>query len=319
MQILLANPRGLCAGVNRAITIVNRALFLYGSPIYVHHEVVHNRYVVKDFCERGVIFIEKISEVPDGTVLIFSAHGVSQEIRKKAKSRNLKMLFDATCPLVTKVHMEVIRASKKGQEVILIGHAGHPEVQGTMGQYNNPFGGIYLIESKEDIPKLNLKDKNNLCFVTQTTLSVEDTSYIIDELKNYFPNIISPRKNDICYATTNRQEAVRELSYQVDIVLVVGSKNSSNSNRLTELVKKIGKKSFLIDSVDEIQKNWFNNVSVIGITAGASAPDILVNEVIEYLKTLGVCKIKELYGHKENMFFQIPQELRININEKYKL
>ncbi|WMY96077.1 MAG: 4-hydroxy-3-methylbut-2-enyl diphosphate reductase [Arsenophonus sp.] len=318
MQVLLANPRGLCAGVNRAISIVNRALFLYGSPIYVHHEVVHNRYVVKDFCERGVMFIEKISEVPDGAILIFSAHGVSQEIRKKAKSRNLKMLFDATCPLVTKVHMEVIRASQKGQEVILIGHLGHPEVKGTMGQYNNPLGGIYLIESKEDIPKLNLKNKNNLCFVTQTTLSVEDTSYIIDELKNHFPNIISPRKNDICYATTNRQEAVRELSDQVDIVLVVGSKNSSNSNRLNELVKRIGKKSFLIDSVDEIKKKWFNSVNVIGITAGASAPDILVNKVIEYFKTLGVYKIKELYGRKENMFFQVPKELRINIKEKYK-
>ncbi|WMY96706.1 MAG: 4-hydroxy-3-methylbut-2-enyl diphosphate reductase [Arsenophonus sp.] len=315
MKILLANPRGLCAGVNRAITIVNRALFLYGSPIYVHHEVVHNRYVVEDFCKRGVKFIEKISEVPYGAILIFSAHGVSQEIRKEAKSRNLKMLFDATCPLVTKVHMEVIRASKKGQEVILIGHLGHPEVKGTMGQYSNPFGGIYLIESKEDIPKLNLKNKNNLCFVTQTTLSVEDTSCIIEELKNRFPNIISSHKNDICYATTNRQEAVRKLSYQVDIVLVIGSKNSSNSNRLNELVKRIGKRSFLIDSVNEIKKHWFNNVSVIGITAGASAPDILVNNVIKYLKTLGVYQIKELYGHKEKKFFQIPKELRIKINE----
>ncbi|WP_348666427.1 4-hydroxy-3-methylbut-2-enyl diphosphate reductase [Arsenophonus symbiont of Ornithomya chloropus] len=316
MQILLANPRGLCAGVNRAITILNRVLFLYGSPIYVHHEIVHNRYLVNDFCQRGVMFIEKISEVPDDAILIFSAHGVSQAIRQEAKLRRLKMLFDATCPLVTKVHMEVIRASQKGQEVILIGHLGHPEVKGTMGQYDNMFGGIYLVESKEDIQKLNVKDKNNLCFVTQTTLSVEDTSDIIDELKKYFPNIISPRKNDICYATTNRQEAVRKLSYQVDVVLVIGSKNSSNSNRLSELVKKIGKESFLIDSVDEIQKNWFNKVSVIGITAGASAPDILVNEVIEYLKTLGVNKILELYGHQENIVFQVPKELRIEIKEK---
>ncbi|WMY94929.1 MAG: 4-hydroxy-3-methylbut-2-enyl diphosphate reductase [Arsenophonus sp.] len=316
MQILLANPRGLCAGVNRAITILNRALFLYGSPIYVHHELVHNRYVVKDFCQRGVIFIEKISEVPDNAILIFSAHGVSKVIRQEARSRRLKMLFDATCPLVTKVHMEVIRASKKAQEVILIGHLDHPEVKGTMGQYDNPFGGIYLVQSKEDIQKLNVKNKKNLCFVTQTTLSVEDTADIINELKKYFPNIIGPRKNDICYATTNRQEAARKLSYQADIVLVVGSKNSSNSNRLSELVKKIGKESFLIDSVDEIQKYWFNDVNIIGITAGASAPDILVNEVIKYLKTLGIKNIMELDGHKENIFFQVPKELLIEINNK---
>lgn len=227
MQILLANPRGFCAGVDRAISIVERALELYGAPIYVRHEVVHNRYVVDSLRERGAVFIEEIAEVPDGSILIFSAHGVSQAVRAEAKARDLTMLFDATCPLVTKVHMEVARASRRGTEAILIGHAGHPEVEGTMGQYSNPQGGMYLVESPEDVWKLRVKDEDNLCFMTQTTLSVDDTSDVIDALRQRFPNIIGPRKDDICYATTNRQEAVRNLAGDADVVLVVGSKNSS--------------------------------------------------------------------------------------------
>ncbi|SUC21112.1 4-hydroxy-3-methylbut-2-enyl diphosphate reductase [Proteus mirabilis] len=241
MQILLANPRGFCAGVDRAISIVERALEIYGAPIYVRHEVVHNRYVVNDLRERGAIFIEEISEVPDNAILIFSAHGVSQAIRQEARSRNLTMLFDATCPLVTKVHMEVARASRKGKEAILIGHAGHPEVEGTMGQYSNPEGGMYLVESPDDVWKLKVKDEDNLCFMTQTTLSVDDTSEVIDALNKRFPKIIGPRKDDICYATTNRQEAARELAERADVVFVVGSKNSSNSNRLAELAQRAGK------------------------------------------------------------------------------
>ncbi|STZ10805.1 4-hydroxy-3-methylbut-2-enyl diphosphate reductase [Morganella morganii] len=290
MRILLANPRGFCAGVDRAISIVERALELYGAPIYVRHEVVHNRYVVNDLRERGAIFIEEIAEVPDNAILIFSAHGVSQAIRQEARSRNLTMLFDATCPLVTKVHMEVARASRKGKEAILIGHAGHPEVEGTMGQYNNPEGGMYLVESPEDVWKLNVKDEENLSFMTQTTLSVDDTSEVIDALNARFPKIIGPRKDDICYATTNRQEAVRDLAGQADLVLVVGSKNSSNSNRLAELAQRVGKPSYLIDSADDINPDWLRDVDTIGLTAGASAPDVLVQQVISRLQELGRMK-----------------------------
>lgn len=256
MQILLANPRGFCAGVDRAISIVERALEIYGAPIYVRHEVVHNRYVVNSLRERGAVFIEEISEVPDNTILIFSAHGVSQAVRAEAKARNLTMLYDATCPLVTKVHMEVARASRKGTEAILIGHAGHPEVEGTMGQYNNPEGGMYLVESPEDVWKLQVKNENNLCFMTQTTLSVDDTSDIIDALRERFPKIVGPRKDDICYATTNRQEAVRNLASEAEVVLVVGSKNSSNSNRLAELAQRAGIPAFLIDSAEDIREEW---------------------------------------------------------------
>ena len=241
MQILLANPRGFCAGVDRAISIVERALEMYGAPIYVRHEVVHNRYVVSSLRERGAIFIEEISEVPDDAILIFSAHGVSQAVRAEAKARNLTMLFDATCPLVTKVHMEVARASRKGVEAILIGHAGHPEVEGTMGQYNNPNGGMYLVESPEDVFKLNVKDEGNLCFMTQTTLSVDDTSDVIDALRQRLPAITGPRKDDICYATTNRQEVVCVLACVAEVVLVAGSKNSSNPNRLAVLAQRAGK------------------------------------------------------------------------------
>ena len=315
MRILLANPRGFCAGVDRAISIVERALELYGAPIYVRHEVVHNRYVVNDLRERGAIFIEEIAEVPDNAILIFSAHGVSQAIRQEARSRNLTMLFDATCPLVTKVHMEVARASRKGKEAILIGHAGHPEVEGTMGQYNNPEGGMYLVESPEDVWKLNVKDEENLCFMTQTTLSVDDTSEVIDALNARFPKIIGPRKDDICYATTNRQEAVRDLAGQADLVLVVGSKNSSNSNRLAELAQRVGKPSYLIDSADDINPDWLRDVDTIGLTAGASAPDVLVQQVISRLQELGADEISQLEGREENIIFEVPKELRVDIKE----
>ncbi|NIH17286.1 4-hydroxy-3-methylbut-2-enyl diphosphate reductase [Morganella morganii] len=315
MRILLANPRGFCAGVDRAISIVERALELYGAPIYVRHEVVHNRYVVNDLRERGAIFIEEISEVPDNAILIFSAHGVSQAIRQEARSRNLTMLFDATCPLVTKVHMEVARASRKGKEAILIGHAGHPEVEGTMGQYNNPEGGMYLVESPEDVWKLAVKDEENLSFMTQTTLSVDDTSEVIDALNARFPKIIGPRKDDICYATTNRQEAVRDLAGQADLVLVVGSKNSSNSNRLAELAQRVGKPSYLIDSADDINPVWLRDVDTIGLTAGASAPDVLVQQVISRLQELGADEISQLEGREENIIFEVPKELRVDIKE----
>lgn len=312
MQILLANPRGFCAGVDRAISIVDRALEIYGAPIYVRHEVVHNRYVVNDLRERGAIFIEEIAEVPDNAILIFSAHGVSQAIRQEARSRNLTMLYDATCPLVTKVHMEVARASRKGKEAILIGHAGHPEVEGTMGQYNNPEGGMYLVESPDDVWKLEVKDENNLCFMTQTTLSVDDTSEVIDALNSRFPKIVGPRKDDICYATTNRQEAARELAERADVVFVVGSKNSSNSNRLAELAQRAGKPSYLIDSYEDIDESWVANANIVGVTAGASAPDILVQQVLERLKKFGADEVIELSGREENIVFEVPKELRLD-------
>lgn len=276
---------------------------------------MHNRYVVNDLRERGAIFIEEISEVPDNAILIFSAHGVSQAIRQEARSRNLTMLFDATCPLVTKVHMEVARASRKGKEAILIGHAGHPEVEGTMGQYNNPEGGMYLVESPEDVWKLKVKDEENLSFMTQTTLSVDDTSEVIDALNARFPKIIGPRKDDICYATTNRQEAVRDLAGQADLVLVVGSKNSSNSNRLAELAQRVGKPSYLIDSADDINPVWLRDVDTIGLTAGASAPDVLVQQVISRLQELGADEISQLEGREENIIFEVPKELRMDIKE----
>ena len=312
MQIILANPRGFCAGVDRAITIVERAIELFGAPVYVRHEVVHNRYVVNRLKQLGAIFIEDISEVPDNTILIFSAHGVSKAVREEAKQRKLR-IFDATCPLVTKVHMEVARSSYRGEEVILIGHAGHIEVDGTMGQYNNPQGGIYLIESTEDVNKLKIKDENHLCFTTQTTLSVDDTAEIIAALKQRFPNIRSPRKNDICYATTNRQQAVKQLSSRADIVLVVGSKNSSNSNRLAELARRSSKNAYLIDYASDIQQEWLVNARKIGVTAGASAPDILVQQVIEHLKSLGCTSLIETDGILENITFEIPKELRIEV------
>ncbi|WP_395479662.1 4-hydroxy-3-methylbut-2-enyl diphosphate reductase [Candidatus Curculioniphilus buchneri] len=316
MRILLANPRGFCAGVDRAISIVEGVLATYGAPIYVRHEVVHNHYVVDNLRKSGVMFIEHINEVPNGSVLIFSAHGVSKLVRAEAQKRDL-ILFDATCPLVTKVHREVSRASRQGIETILIGHRGHPEVDGTIGQYNNPYGGIYLVESLNDVWQLKVKNIDTVCFVTQTTLSIDDTSNIISALHERFPKIVGPRKNDICYATTNRQEAVRNLSANADIILVVGSKNSSNSNRLAELAQRLGKPSHLIDSAIDIQETWFHEIHTIGITAGASAPDILVCQVIEQLRLLGANSVDELVGRKENIVFDLPKELRIKVRIQY--
>ncbi|KAE9533950.1 4-hydroxy-3-methylbut-2-enyl diphosphate reductase [Ursidibacter arcticus] len=310
MNIILANPRGFCAGVDRAISIVELALEIHGAPIYVRHEVVHNRFVVDGLKAKGAIFVEELDEVPDGAIVIFSAHGVSQAVRHEAKRRELKV-FDATCPLVTKVHMQVARASKKGTQAILIGHEGHPEVVGTMGQYDNPEGGIFLVEDVEDIAKLGLKDDQNLTFMTQTTLSIDDTSDVIEALKQKYPAIQGPRKNDICYATTNRQQAVRELAKLAQLVLVVGSKNSSNSNRLAELASRIGTPSRLIDGPQDIDPTWLDGVNTIGITAGASAPEVLVQSVVEHLKTLGVTEVSELEGCEENTVFEVPRELRI--------
>ncbi|MDO9733071.1 4-hydroxy-3-methylbut-2-enyl diphosphate reductase [Glaesserella parasuis] len=310
MNIILANPRGFCAGVDRAISIVELALEIHGAPIYVRHEVVHNRFVVDGLKAKGAIFVEELDEVPDGAIVIFSAHGVSQAVRHEAKRRELKV-FDATCPLVTKVHMQVARASKKGTKAILIGHEGHPEVVGTMGQYDNEKGGIFLVEDVEDIAKLGLKEDEDLTFMTQTTLSIDDTIDVIEALKQKYPAIQGPRKNDICYATTNRQQAVRELAKLAQLVLVVGSKNSSNSNRLAELASRMGTPSQLIDGPQDIDPNWLQGVTTIGITAGASAPEILVQSVVEHLKTLGVTKVEELEGCEENTIFEVPRELRI--------
>ncbi|WP_100643298.1 4-hydroxy-3-methylbut-2-enyl diphosphate reductase [Alteromonas facilis] len=310
MQIHLANPRGFCAGVDRAITIVERALELFQPPIYVRHEVVHNRFVVDGLKARGAIFVDEVAEVPDDSIVIFSAHGVSQKVRQEADERGLKV-FDATCPLVTKVHMEVTRASKRGTECILIGHAGHPEVEGTMGQYHNPQGGIYLVESIEDVAKLTVKDTANLYYCSQTTLSVDDTAEVIDALRERFPMIEGPRKDDICYATQNRQDAVRELAAECDVVLVVGAQNSSNSNRLRELAEKIGSKAYLIDGASCIKVDWLDGVEHIGVTAGASAPEVLVQDVIERLKTLGATSATERQGREENVEFAVPKELRV--------
>ena len=297
MKIILANPRGFCAGVDRAISIVELALEIHGAPIYVRHEVVHNRFVVNGLRDRGAIFVEELSEVPDGAIVIFSTHGVSQAVRQEAKDR--------------KVHMQVARASRKGTKAILIGHKGHPEVEGTMGQYSNEDGGIFLIEKVEDIARLPMQDNDDLTFMTQTTLSLDDTAETIAALKEKYPAIQGPHKNDICYATTNRQEAVRELAKLSDLVLVVGSKNSSNSNRLAELASRMGIKSQLLDDPSDIQDDWFNDVKTIGITAGASAPEELVQSIISRLKEFGADTIEELQGLEENMFFEVPKELRI--------
>ncbi|VFP83232.1 4-hydroxy-3-methylbut-2-enyl diphosphate reductase [Candidatus Erwinia haradaeae] len=310
MQIVLANPRGFCAGVHRAINIVERILEIYGAPIFVRHEIVHNNYVVQKLQERGVIFIEEIDQVPERSILVFSAHGVSQVVRKQAMQRNLLMIFDATCPLVTKIHMEVARASRQGIETILIGHSGHPEVEGTMGQYNNEHGGMYLVSTSDDISSLYIKNQNNIRFVTQTTLSVSDSIHVIHALHSRFPQIIGSRKNDICYATTNRQKAVNALTQHADLILVVGSKNSSNSNRLAELAQRLGRRTFLIDSAEDIQEEWLKNIHCVGVTAGASAPNILVQQVTKRLIQLGGICTTELLGHQENMIFDIPKELR---------
>lgn len=310
MQIQLANPRGFCAGVDRAITIVERALEMFSPPIYVRHEVVHNKFVVNGLKERGAVFVEELHQVPDDNIVIFSAHGVSQAVRKEAERRGLKV-FDATCPLVTKVHMEVTRASKRGTECILIGHAGHPEVEGTMGQYDNPEGGIYLVESTADVDTLDVKDEANLYYCSQTTLSVDDTSDIIDALRKRFPAIEGPRKDDICYATQNRQDSVRELATDCDLILVVGAKNSSNSNRLRELSEKVGTKAYLIDDAESIEAQWVSEAKSVGVTAGASAPEVLVQGVVNRLKQLGAGKVVEVQGREENIEFAVPKELRV--------
>lgn len=309
MEIILANPRGFCAGVDRAISIVNSALDLFDSRIYVRHEVVHNKFVVDGLKERGAIFVDELDEIPDDSIVIFSAHGVSKTVRNEAKNRGLK-IFDATCPLVTKVHMEVSRASRKNVECILIGHVGHPEVEGTMGQYESNEGGIYLVESTDDVAKLTVKNPDKLYFCSQTTLSVDDTSDVIDALKSKFSKIEGPRKDDICYATQNRQDAVRSISSEVDLLLVVGAKNSSNSNRLREVAEKLGTTAYLIDTADNIDTNWLTSVKKIGVTAGASAPAILVDQVIERLKTLGGHDVTEFPGRKEDIVFAVPIELR---------
>ncbi|MEI5639135.1 MULTISPECIES: 4-hydroxy-3-methylbut-2-enyl diphosphate reductase [unclassified Pseudoalteromonas] len=309
MEILLANPRGFCAGVDRAISIVERALDIFTAPIYVRHEVVHNKYVVDGLKSRGAVFVEELDEVPDDSIVIFSAHGVSQQVRNEAKRRELKV-FDATCPLVTKVHMEVTRASRKGIECVLIGHNGHPEVEGTMGQYDNAEGGIYLVEQPEDVAKLQVKNPDNLFYCSQTTLSVDDTADVIDALRAKFPNISGPRKDDICYATQNRQDAVRDLADKVDLLLVVGAKNSSNSNRLRELAVKMGTQAHLIDDASSIDQSWFDKVAKVGVTAGASAPEVLVQQVISRLKDLGGQEVVENPGQEENVVFAVPVELR---------
>ena len=314
MDIVLANPRGFCAGVDRAIEIVKRALETLGAPIYVRHEVVHNRFVVEDLKQRGAVFVEELDEVPDGATVIFSAHGVSQAVRAEAARRALKV-FDATCPLVTKVHLEVARHCRAGRDVVLIGHAGHPEVEGTMGQWEAEAGSgrIYLVEDLEDVAHLEVGQSGNLAYTTQTTLSVDDTRNIIDALRARFPEMLGPRNDDICYATQNRQDAVRELARECDLVLVVGSPNSSNSNRLRELAERDGVEAYLIDGAAEIDPAWVLGRRHIGVTAGASAPDILVHGVLERLRELGARGVRELDGKPEDMVFALPKELRVQL------
>lgn len=311
MDVVLANPRGFCAGVDRAIDIVNRALEVFGQPIYVRHEVVHNRFVVEDLRSRGAIFVDELDEVPDDAIVIFSAHGVSKAVQDEAAQRSLKV-FDATCPLVTKVHVEVSAFSASGRECILIGHEGHPEVEGTMGQYDTRHGGrIYLVEDEAQVALLEVRDPDNLAYVTQTTLSVDDTAKVIDALRNRFPNIAGPRKDDICYATQNRQDAVKVLADQADVVLVVGSPNSSNSNRLRELAERCGSKAYLIDDASMLESAWLTDAKTVGVTAGASAPESLVEEVISALQASGADTVVSIDGRPENITFSLPKELRI--------
>lgn len=315
MEIVLANPRGFCAGVDRAIAIVNRALECFEHPIYVRHEVVHNKFVVDDLRQRGAIFVDELDEVPDDNIVIFSAHGVSKAVQEEAQRRGLKV-FDATCPLVTKVHIEVTKYARNGYEAILIGHHGHPEVEGTMGQYDTQFGGkIYLVEDEQDVADLIVNDPAHLAFVTQTTLSIDDTAKVIEALRNKFPKIEGPRKDDICYATQNRQDAVRNLAEQADVVLVVGSPNSSNSNRLRELAQRMQKPAYLVDNANELEKLWFDGIQKVGVTAGASAPEILIKQVLQRLQEWGATAPQELSGQEENVTFSLPKELRINITQ----
>lgn len=315
MNLLLANPRGFCAGVDRAIEIVERALELFGAPIYVRHEVVHNRFVVDRLTSLGAVFVDELDDVPDGGTVVFSAHGVSQQVRAAGDSRDLKV-FDATCPLVTKVHMEVIRHCKSGRDVVLIGHAGHPEVEGTMGQWlNKPPSGneIFLVESLDDVSALEVGFPGNIAYVTQTTLSVDDTRAIVESLQSRFPDILGPKHDDICYATQNRQDAVRTVAKQVDLLLVVGSVNSSNSNRLRELAEKQGVPSYLIDGAADIREEWLSEVKTIGVTAGASAPESIVQGVIDCLRKAGAAEVTEVEGIPEHMEFALPRELRLAI------
>ncbi|MEE4249300.1 MAG: 4-hydroxy-3-methylbut-2-enyl diphosphate reductase [Alcanivoracaceae bacterium] len=315
MEIRLANPRGFCAGVDRAIEIVNRALIAYGPPVYVRHEVVHNKFVVDDLKQRGAVFVDELDEVPDDAIVIFSAHGVARAVQDEAGRRELQV-FDATCPLVTKVHMEVVRYAREGREAILIGHQGHPEVEGTMGQYDRGFGGeMYLVEDEDDVASLQVRNPEKLAFVTQTTLSVDDTARIIDALRHKFPAILGPKREDICYATTNRQDAVRQLALECDRVLVVGSPNSSNSNRLAELAQRCGTPALLIDGPDEIDPAWLADCRRIGVTAGASAPEELVRQVVARLRELGGREPAELAGREENIRFSLPRGLRDVISD----
>jgi 4-hydroxy-3-methylbut-2-en-1-yl diphosphate reductase len=310
MKILLANPRGFCAGVDRAIDIVERALTLFGAPIYVRHEVVHNRYVVERLRNLGAVFVDELHEVPDGATVIFSAHGVSKAVQAEAERRGLEV-FDATCPLVTKVHMEVSRYGREGREVILIGHAGHPEVEGTMGQYDRSKGGeIYLVEGPDDVAALDVKNPARLAFVTQTTLSVDDTARVIDALKQRFPSLTSPRKEDICYATQNRQDAVKALVASCDAIVVVGSQTSSNSSRLKEIALKASIPGYMVDGADDLRREWFDGCAAVGVTAGASAPEVLVQQVVARLKEWGGEVPEEIKGREEHVVFSLPKVLR---------
>ena len=305
MEVLLANPRGFCAGVERAIDIVDRALTLHGAPIYVRHEVVHNKFVVDDLRKKGAVFVEDLVDVPSGATVIFSAHGVSQEVRREAESRGLKV-FDATCPLVTKVHVEVAKMRAQGREIVMIGHRGHPEVEGTMGQAK---GGMYLVESPQDVAALEVSDSARLAYVTQTTLSVDDAASIIDALKRRFPQIIGPKKDDICYATQNRQDAVKFMAPQCEVVVIVGSPNSSNSNRLREVAQHMGVPAYMVDRAEQLEAAWFENKTRIGISAGASAPEVLVQEVISTLRSFGAVSVRQLKGIEENVTFPLPKGL----------
>ena len=305
MQVLLANPRGFCAGVDRAIEIVERALAIHGKPIYVRHEVVHNKFVVADLKAKGAVFVEALDEVPEGSTVIFSAHGVSQTVRREAQARNLRV-FDATCPLVTKVHVEVAKMRAHGREIVMIGHHGHPEVEGTMGQ---SAGGMYLVENPDDVARLEVRDAGNLAFVTQTTLSVDDAKLTIEALRRRVPGIMGPKKDDICYATQNRQDAVKALAQQCDVVIVVGSPNSSNSNRLREVAQHQGTAAYMVDNAGELQAEWLAGRSCVGVTAGASAPEVLVQQVVAKLRTLGAQRVTALAGIEEGVEFPLPKAL----------
>ncbi|WP_296245807.1 MULTISPECIES: 4-hydroxy-3-methylbut-2-enyl diphosphate reductase [unclassified Psychrobacter] len=315
MQIYLANPRGFCAGVDRAIAIVNEALTRFEPPIYVRHEVVHNKFVVSDLANRGAVFVEELHEVPDGSIVIFSAHGVSKAVEDEAERRDLTV-FDATCPLVTKVHIEVARFAQDGMDAVLIGHAGHPEVEGTMGRFNRRHGGqIHLVENESDVEALSVQNAEHLAFVTQTTLSMDDTARVIDALREKFPSIQGPRKDDICYATQNRQDAVKDLAGRCEVVLVVGSPNSSNSNRLRELAERMDCRAYLIDNATEMDRSWFDGIQSVGVTAGASAPEVLIQEVLQQLQDWGGDFPSELSGIEENVTFSLPKALRIPVTQ----